>query len=146
MSLQTSVTARFSNQFLVNVSNPQNSAQTSIDTTRLGLACTDVEALFATHAGVTYSDSTASHVMAAVPAVIDVLRVYTGQVLWSQVEESIVSRLKSVALVTGRNRITPTTDSLLNPTQDTPGSIPKSDLNNFNGYRTASPSQPTFQE
>ena len=119
-------------------------AATSIDTTRLNNAITDTQNLFAVYCGVTYDNTNGVHVIAAVATVVDLCRVYSGQVLYHEVEDSIVNRFKAIALVTGRDRISPTTDSMLNPTQDTANTTPKSDRGNFRGYRSNAPggSQP----
>jgi hypothetical protein len=105
-----------------------------VDSTRLANAASDVEALFQVYAGVAYDSTVATHRMSAVPAVVDMLRVYSGQILYSEIEAALISRFQAVAKVTGRDRIKAETDSLLDPTEDTSNAMPKSDRQRFRGY------------
>jgi len=132
MALTDEVQGRYSTQLLVNASNPQNSGATTIDTTRLSYACTDVTAEF-TKRGITYDNTVATHVATAVPGVYARLLVMTGQSgdeLWQR----FMDDLQLLSETTSRDRIMPTTDSLLEATEDTSGDLPASDRKNMEGY------------
>ena len=146
MALSDEVLARFSSQYMISLTNPQSSAATTVDTTRLNYASTDTQALFQIHCGTNYDNTNSIHVLACVPVVIDLLRIYSGQVSREQVQDSIVGGLQAAAKILGRDRIAAYTDSLLDPTDDTSGDLPKSDRQNFKGFLTNSPGQPTTQD
>lgn len=139
MSLVTNTQSRYSSQILINASNPQSSGATSVDSTRLSLAATDVSAVFEVLCGVEYDDSNALHVLYGVEGVLVRLLLMTGQTTieaWDKWKSSLKDEL---ALVTGRDRIPPTTDSLLSPTEDTPNTLPATDRTNFKRYIPGAP-------
>lgn len=138
MALTDEVISRYSNQILVNVSNPQSTVTTTVDTTRLGLASTDVQAIFTKH-GLTYDNSIATHVQTAVGGVFARLSVMTGQLGADSLWKSFLEDMKLLVETTSRDRIAPTTDSLLTATEDTIGSRPASDRKNFYGYVSKPP-------
>ena len=117
MTLAAKVTARYPSQLLVNLTNPNSTdAGTTINTTILGLATTDVEADFQIHAGTTYDDTDARHVTVATEGVIARLMEWTGHAGAEQQKDRYMSRLNALEAVTGRNRILPQSDSVLAPT------------------------------
>lgn len=123
MSLTLNVQNRYGTQFLVNLTNPTDPSSTTIDTTRLSNACTDTESDLKIYCGVVYNDNDARHVSVAVDGVVAKLAVRTGtggNYARSQHEEYI-SRLRDLALVTGRDRVSPKTDSVLQPSPEQTG-------------------------
>src|SRR5574341_798757 len=134
MSLLTSYEARYSTQLRRNWSNPQNSAATTPNTTNETNAATDAEADFEAVCGVDYSDSNATHVAAAVPLVASKLMVYMGHADETYYEKALERCMKYYRLVLGRNRIPPTTNSPLSPTEESSGSKPASDISVFDSY------------
>lgn len=134
MSLLLDYQSRYSLQLRTGLSNPQSSSPTTPDTTRETLAAADAEADFAAICGVVYSSSVPTHVAAGVPLVVAKLQVYTGQADETYYTAALDRCQKYYRLVLGRNRIQPTTDSLLTPTQDTLGGLPDSDRSRFSRY------------
>jgi hypothetical protein len=121
MSLVTEVTAFFSNQHLVSLTNPDVTAPSggTVDSARLQKACDYVQALVEVHAGIAYDSADNRHNAEAVMCVQDILRVMGGQVNMADALDACKTRLKDLALVTGRNRIVPQGNSTLQPSTDT---------------------------
>jgi hypothetical protein len=142
MALTDEVQSRFSSQILINVTNPQNSAATTVDTTRLGNASTDVQADFQIEAGIAYDNTVATHVNVAVDGVYAKLLIRAGQGGKAEHDEYI-ERLRALKLITGRDRISPSTDSLLSPSTDVIGALPSFDRKNFAGFIPSPPARPT---
>ena len=115
MALTDEVTSRYSAKRLQQLTNPGAPEGTgSIDTTRLGLAATDIEAEFETYCGVEYDGSEAQHVSVAVEGVIALLKKRlehpdTGD--W----DDWLGRANSLSLVTGRDKVSPSTKSTIDP-------------------------------
>lgn len=143
MSLLTSYQGRYSLELRTNSSNPQNSGQTSPDSTREGYAAADAQADFETICGVAYDDSVAIHVTAAVPLVYYKLLVYTGQASGEWYDQQLGRLNKWYRLVLGRNRMVPNSDSTLQPTTPTPGAVPYADISQFQRYVGNAPGSPT---
>lgn len=72
MSLYTNVTARYSTQRLVSLTNPDDPTATALNTSHLQYACDDVEAMFA-YNGITYDDTDSRHVAVGVEGVVAIL-------------------------------------------------------------------------
>ena len=123
MPLSTHVTDRYGAQYLVNLTNPSDPSATTIDTGRLGEAADDAEADFAIYAGVAYNDTTATHITVAVEGVVAKLaiRTGTGGQFAKSSHEDYIARLRDLALVTGRDRIKPRSDSILQPSNEQVG-------------------------
>lgn len=111
MSLQTVVEARVSAQRIIELTNPDVPAATTKDSTRLAAACADAEGEFQVHAQAVFSESDARHISPAIDLVVLILqeRGAANTALFSEERERIEGRLKSLSLVTGRNRIMPST-------------------------------------
>lgn len=119
MALVDEVQSRFGTAFLAQITNPQNPAATSLNSARLALAATDVESDFRIYCGVTYNNSDARHVNVAVEGVVIKLMMRTGQWANRELEERWHEKLKALALVTGRDRISPlTTGSVAASTEE----------------------------
>jgi hypothetical protein len=142
MALTDEVQSRYSTQLLINASNPQSAAATTIDTTRLNNAVTDVQAAFKKR-GITYDNTIDTHVATAVPGVYARLLVVTGQDGGREEWTAFLDDLKLLAETTSRDRVVPYTDSLLSPTQDTSGDLPMFDRKQFEGYVPGAPTSPT---
>lgn len=121
MALIDEVEARYSDQLLTNLTNPQDSPATSIGTAKLQDACDDVEADFQVYCGVEYDNADARHVSTAVQGVIIKLRQRTGQIATADFEDTWISRLEALAKVTGRDRVLPVTDGALGNSDETNG-------------------------
>ena len=121
MSLLLNVVARYGASYLANLTNPETPGATAYDATRLGYACTDVEALFRIHAGVEYSDSDARHVAVACPIVITMLEIGLGKIKRREAMDAVVGSLGALGMVTGRAKVIPTTNSGLTPSPDIEG-------------------------
>lgn len=134
MSLDSEVKARWSNQILVQASNPQNSSQTTIDQTRLTNAETDVEAAFKVMCGVAYDNTDARHVMYATEGVYVRLLVLTGQSPNAEWKEWKKDLKEELALVTGRDRIKPSSNSQYKVTREEPNELPRADKSVFDNY------------
>jgi len=145
VALTDEVQNRYSAQILINLTNPQNTSATTLDTTRMNNAVTDVQADFKIEAGTTYDNSVDTHVVVATEGVYAKLVLRSGQSgeAGFRLHESYLEKLRRLALITGRDRISPSTDSLLTPTQDESGDLPAFDRKNFKGYIPNAPSQPT---
>lgn len=142
-TLSADVQARYSAQILIEASNPQNSGQTTLDSTRFDNAVTDVQAWFEVKVGTEYDSTVDTHVAVAVEGVVLRLQVLTGQAPVERWEEWKTSELWALAQVTGRDRIKPQSDSLLTNTQDTAGDLVAFDRKNFTGYLPNGPNNST---
>lgn len=118
MTLATDVQARYADQVLVNLTNPGESAPTTVDATRLGLAADDVQADFEIVAGVVYDGTDGRHVSVAVQGVMAKLFRRTSHSSADDRETEYFRRLNNLAKVTGRDRLLPSTISLLDPSLD----------------------------
>lgn len=130
MALSDEVIARFSATRVAAWTNPDNSAATTPDTTRLALACADAAAELEVVCGVEYDGTDSRHVQAAVWGVRAYLLLHMDQQAGPKALEDYRSRLKSLAKVTGRDRVLPGTNSNLQPTAvpRNPGSIARPDF------------------
>src|SRR6185369_7473224 len=115
--------SRFSTQLRTNWSRPQNSTATTPDTTLETLSDTDVVGEFKKR-GITPDSTDDRHVTTAMCGVIACLMFYTQSPGWGEAWGSFKDDLELLSQTTARDRIMPTTDSLLVPTLDTPGALP----------------------
>ena len=103
MALIDEVKARFGTQYLVNLSNPYLETGTTIDETRLGKACTDVEADIETFAGVEFDLTDARYVSLAIAGVELKLLIWNGVESSSKWDAFVNDKLENgLALVTVR--------------------------------------------
>lgn len=121
MALIDEVTARYTTARLTALTRQDDTTTATVDTTVLGNACDDVEAEIEVRCGVAYDGTDARHVAYAVRGVIALLNYRAGtqgsQAGWDGWTES----LRSLGRVTGQDRLTPETDSPLEPTADDDG-------------------------
>jgi len=144
VALADEVTDRVPEARLIQLTNPGTQSAAAIDTTILGLACTDVAADFEIYAGVEYDNSEARHVSVGIWGVLAKLA------LWSEaagatanaIDDKWIEKLEGLAKVTGRDRIALSTSSLLTPTDEKPGTddvAPWADYTHFDDLRPDAP-------
>lgn len=134
MALIDEVRDRWSSQFLINASNPQNSTATTEDTTRTARAVTDVQAAFQVLSGVNYDNSNPRHVLYATEGVVIRLLVLTGQAARGEWESWKDSLKEELALVEGRDRIRATTNARYKVTREESNELPRADKSVFDRY------------
>lgn len=151
MPLNAEVTARYGAQYLVNLTNPSLPSATVVDAARLLAACTDTEADFPIYAGVTWDDSAVTnptlftqHIAVAVEGVIAKLaiRTGTGGQYATNLHDNYIARLRDLALIAGRDRIQPKTQSVLVPSSEQRENVvvrPDFDRDRFNDLIPDSP-------
>jgi hypothetical protein len=110
MTLPTEVQARYGAEYLITITNPQSEGATTIDSTRLANACTDVEAAFVLESAATAFDiNNAQHVAIAVEGVVGFLLRRLGT--YSEEAERRIrefrSNLKSLASIDQRDYVSP---------------------------------------
>lgn len=109
MTLAAEVQARYGTEYLVSITNPSSETSTTIDSTRLTLACTDAAADFSIEAAATFDLTNPNHVGIAVEGVIG----YLLRRLGTQSEEAerrireFKARLKQLATIDQRDWVTP---------------------------------------
>ena len=138
----TAYQARFSTQLRTNWSNPQNSSATTPNTTLEGLSDDDVVGEFKKR-GITPDNTKDTHITTSMSGIIARLMFYTQSPGWGEAWGSFKDDLELLAQTTSRDRIMPTTDSVLVPSTDTPGSVPTFDKENFQNYQTNPPDGPS---
>jgi len=144
MTLATEVQARYPATRLVQLTNPGDESGTTLDATILGYAATDVQADFEIYAGVEYDGTDARHVSVAVEGVMAKLyqRTETPGSKADKLHDQYIERVRSLGKVTGRNRVTPTSSSVLTPTSEREGTEtvrPDSDRPDFEDYVANAP-------
>jgi len=131
MSLVTEVQARYSATRLKQLTNAGAPAGTgSIDSTVLAQAATSAEAQFKTYVQIAYDSTNVQHIDCACECVIALLNLWAempSQTQW----DAWVDRAKALALVTGRDRVTPTTRSTIDPSDRDSGETPDADRIRF---------------
>lgn len=136
---------RYSTEIRTQVSNPQNSTATTPDTSREAEAADDVEGEFLKQ-GIVYDNDDKRHVGTAMAGIHAKLLVYTGQAGGSAEWDDFMRDLERLAGTTSRDRIIPTSDSLLQASDDVPNSLPAADRRMFQGYVPNGPANPTNQD
>lgn len=131
MSLAAKFQARYSAKRVLQLTNPDLPASTAtVDTDRLEAAADDAEAEFLALAGVTYDDDNARHVAAAVLGVewrLMKAAAFKGDEV-KQAWEDFKAACDRFALTGGgRDRIQPTSSSVLTPSDETTGARPDFD-------------------
>jgi hypothetical protein len=133
MALLADYQARFATQLRTNVSNPQQTTNTTPDTTLEGLAASDVGGRFQAICGVVYDSTIPMMVDACCQAVYVKLQVWTGQVD-PAAYEAITAYFETIKLVLGRDRLTPLTNSTLSQTPEPQGAAVAADWTKFRKY------------
>jgi hypothetical protein len=137
--------SRFSTQLRTNWSRPQDSSSSTPDTTLETTADTDVVGQFKM-VGISPDSTDDRHVAVAVGGIRARLMFYCGIPDWRSEWDGFKDDLKLLTETTSRDRISPTTDSLLEPTQDTLGALPAFDRKEFDNYVTDAPAAGTTQD
>lgn len=118
-TLEADFQARYSSTLAVKLTNPDAEGATTVDSTRLTNAATDVKADIQVLCGVTYDSTDARHVAAAVEGVRLRLLAYKGDTEAGRELAAWQERVKgSLGLVTGRDRVMPKTSSELTPSSE----------------------------
>lgn len=134
MALSDDVTDRLSTKRLVALSNPEVGTATTVNTTLLAKAVTDVEAEFQLVGGAEYSSSNPIHVAVGVSGVVAKLFEWTGNGgEWAMAHREIYERRLGLVRTRGA-LIPPTTSSPLTVTRETSGSVPRLDPTAWRGY------------
>lgn len=123
MALADEVTNRYPASRLKQLTNPNDQDGGSVNTTKLGYAVTDVQADFTTYCATTYDNSNSQHVVVAVDGVIAKLALWQ-EAAGAQAEalhDRYLERLRALARVTGRDRITPKTKTVLTSSSEQTG-------------------------
>lgn len=118
MPLSTHVQDRYSTQYLIELTNPQNRNANTVNTTLLANASSDVDALFDVYAGVIYDDADAQHIAVAVEGVVAFLMRRTGQSTAETRISAWVSSMRDLSRTEGRNRIIPDSTTRMQPSAD----------------------------
>jgi hypothetical protein len=140
------VQARFGAELLVQLTNPQSTNGNTLDTTRLANAARDAESMFKVVVGVVYDNANVDHRAYAVPAVVELLRVYIGQLPQTETLDNIRTRFRELKTVTAGDKILASTDSTLAPTIPQAGNLPDFDRAHNRGYGIGAPGRQQGQE
>lgn len=140
MALADDFENRFSSNKVIQLTNPDNPAAASKDSTRLSLAATDTQERFETIVGVAYDSTDQTHVSYALRGVILMLRLYADPI-----NDSIITNLErweksleKLRLRTSAAAFSPKTSSNYVPSTP-PSGRPPFDERSFDGIRVLSP-------
>ena len=114
-ALDAEVRARYSTQYLVNLTPPDDASATSEDTDRMDAAVADTQADFAVEVGLEYEAANTAHIVIGVEGVIVHLleRTGRGEKTTRERYDRYIERLRSL-----RARILPGTPSKVTPTPE----------------------------
>lgn len=127
-SLASGTTARVSNSMLVQLTRADDTGDNTVDTVKLGLACDDVIGDFRTYAGLLFDVTDSRHLREGVRGVVLTLQDWKTETDAAENLSAWQQNLKdNLRLVTHNNRIRPTTDSTLDPTERRTNSRPDFD-------------------
>ena len=114
-ALDAEVRARYSTQYLVNLTQPDDASATTEDTDRMDAAVTDTQADFAVEVGLEYEAANTAHIVIGVEGVIVHLleRTGRGEKTTRDRYDRYIERLRSL-----RSRILPGTTSKVIPTPE----------------------------
>ena len=121
MALTDEFTARYSADYVLQITNPDLNSASSADTDRLGYAAADATGMFQTYVGVTYDNTDAQHLDLALELVDYKLRVYARgpSVDTRREEKDLIAKLKALGLQLARFAPLPQSTSNLVPTRET---------------------------
>lgn len=145
MALSDEVQARYSEQQLVELTNPRNPEATSIASAQLARACTAVEAYFGPFVHEVYDGTVQIHVEVAVAGVIAMLQRWggssasVGQIGWDAWRDDC----ERVRATRARARISPQAGGSRTPTPERPDDdgrlLPPFDSEDFRDFSLRSP-------
>lgn len=120
MALWDEVAARYSDQILIELTNPQAGQAASVDTTRRDNAVADAQAEFKVVAQITYDNDDANHKRVGVLGVLAYLmsRGGTAAGIAKVTLEDFRAELRRLVKAGARHRVVPKTDSQLDPTDE----------------------------
>tara|TARA_R100000306_G_scaffold60692_1_gene61307 strand:+ start:63 stop:503 length:441 start_codon:yes stop_codon:yes gene_type:complete len=136
-ALDAEVRARYSTQYLVNLTQPDDASATSEDTARMDAAVTDTQADFAVEVGLEYEAANTAHIVIGVEGVIVHLleRTGRGEKTTRERYDRYIERLRSL-----RSRILPGTTSKVIPTPERGNPVrPIFDSPRFDGVNPDAP-------
>ena len=114
-ALDAEVRSRYSTQYLVNLTQPDDASATTEDTDRMDAAVADTQADFAVEVGLEYEAANTAHIVIGVEGVIVHLleRTGRGEKTTRERYDRYIERLRSL-----RARILPGTTSKVTPTPE----------------------------
>ena len=136
-ALDAEVRARYSTQYLVNLTQPDDASATTEDTARMDAAVTDTQADFAVEVGLEYEAANTAHIVIGVEGVIVHLleRTGRGEKTTRERYDRYIERLRSL-----RSRILPGTTSKVIPTPERGNPVrPIFDSPRFDGVNPDAP-------
>ena len=142
-TLATALANRYSSQILIEITNPQNTAATTVDTTRRDNAINDCDAYLQMN-GITLDTANIMHTAVIIEGAFTRLQVVAGNFpvgAWDDWKRTLLD-LRQVG---PRNRITPTTNSNLDPTSEQFGAKPAGDITRQKGLVGRGPGGSTVQ-
>jgi hypothetical protein len=147
MALWDEVKLEYSSTHLIQITNPDTEAATTVNDTQGTRAATRAENIFRQIVGVTYDNSNEQHKTVAIPLVEWILKQRAGRLdpVMEQERAFIYEDLRGLAKVTARDRVTPDTDSVLEATsEDVEGQVdrPNFDSQRFDDITPDSPAAP----
>jgi len=144
MALAAEVQARYPSKLLIQLTQRGDQSATTVNSTLLGYAVTDATYEFQNIAGVAYDGTDARHVAAAVKLVVALLHQW-GETPGEKADSMMTQAIEAcerVAKVTGRQRIRPTSSSVLTPSSELQGTEevrPDTDREAFDDYVPKAP-------
>ena len=136
-ALDAEVRSRYSTQYLVNLTQPDDASATTEDTDRMDAAVADTQADFAVEGGLEYEAANTAHIVIGVEGVIVPLleRTGRGEKTTRERYDRYIERLRSL-----RARILPGTTSKVTPTPERGNPVrPIFDYPRFDGVNPDAP-------
>ena len=136
-ALDAEVRSRYSTQYLVNLTQPDDASATTEDTDRMDAAVADTQADFAVEVGLEYEAANTAHIVIGVEGVIVHLleRTGRGEKPTRERYDRYIERLRSL-----RARILPGTTSKVTPTPERGNPVrPIFDYPRFDGVNPDAP-------
>lgn len=123
MALTDEVQTRYSSARLIQLTGANDQDATAITAAKLSAASTDVQADFLIYCATTYDNSEPKHVAVAVAGVVAKLAMWADAAgsTAETLHDNYIQRLKDLAKVTGRDRVIPSTKSVLTPSAEQTG-------------------------
>lgn len=138
MTLQSAVTARISDELLIQLTN-QDTRGTglTVNTAVLAAAVADAQAEFSLETAITFVDTDPQHLWAGVKGVLYYLHAYsaTQKENTSKLKNEWLDALNKIArTLGGERRIMPKTDSQADPSQRRAGYLPDEDRQRWDSF------------
>lgn len=133
MALEDRVQTRISAARLVQLTNPDRPAATTLDSARLAAAARDAEAELRAKAGVTYDDTDAYHQSVGTDGVVCILQRRAGKFGEPECIQ-FADAIRSGFPAGAGARITPQTNATTTPTRDDDDAVPDWDKTKLDPY------------